>query len=492
MISFLCSHCGAPLRARPEHAGSIGKCPRCGRTAEAPFESPAGSRRPGRPSSRTVFDSGVVPDKDDFTFLAPALGPDEIGRLGPYRVLKLLGRGGMGMVFEAEDVQLKRRVALKTLKPDVAVDADNRRRFLREAQAMAALEHDHVVSVYQVGEDRGIPYLAMKLLQGESLEDRLNRADGPLDAAEALRIGREIAEGLAAAHERGLIHRDVKPANVLLEAGRDRVKLVDFGVARGADEEVSESEANMMFGTPAYMAPEQAAGKPLDHRADLFGLGCVLYRMTTGELPFKGRTMTSVLTALATTTPRPPRRLDPSVPEALSDLIMRLLSKKPAGRPDSAQEVAGALGRIEAGLAAEDAPAPADDDAEAPDAEGNGEAEEAPAGRRKARRTSGKRKRRKGGKGEVNWERRVIVFGVCVVIGVVLLIIYLIVRHYFFPPAADPAGSVLPPWETPSAARGKAYVGTGRPGGPFICFRRRRTSQTASVGGVAGRRPPGE
>jgi len=440
MIVFLCSHCGAPLRVRPELAGSIGKCPRCGRTVEAPFDAPAAAAgRPTPPSARTVFDSGTAADKDDFTFLAPAQGPEEIGRLGPYRVLKLLGRGGMGMVFEAEDVQLKRRVALKTLKPAVAADADNRRRFLREAQAMAALEHDHVVSVYQVGEDRGFPYLAMKLLQGESLEDRLNRADGPLDTTETLRIGHEIAEGLAAAHERGLIHRDVKPANVLLEAGRDRVKLVDFGVARGADEEVSASEANMMFGTPAYMAPEQAAGKPLDARADLFSLGCVLYRMTTGELPFKGRTMTSVLTALATTTPRPPRRLDPAVPEALSDLIMRLLSKKPAGRPDSARQVAEELVRIEDGLAAGEVPGPAADDAEAA-AEENGEAEDAPAGRRKPRRTSGKRKRRKGGKGGVNWERRVIVFGVWVVVGVVLLIVYLIVRHYFFPPAVDSAG----------------------------------------------------
>jgi serine/threonine protein kinase len=455
MISFLCSHCGAPLRVRPEHAGSIGKCPRCGRSVEAPFEAPpAGAGRPQRRPARAVFDSGTASDKDDYSFLGPAQGPDELGRLGPYRVLKLLGRGGMGMVFEAEDVQLKRRVALKTLKPDVAADADNRRRFLREAQAMAALEHDHVVSVYQVGEDRGFPYLAMKLLPGESLEDRLNRADGRLDVAEALRIGREIAEGLAAAHERGLIHRDVKPANVLLEAGRDRVKLVDFGVARGADEEVSASDANMMFGTPAYMAPEQAAGKHLDHRADLFSLGCVLYRMTTGELPFKGRTMTSVLTALATTTPRPPRARDASVPRALSELIMRLLSKKAAGRPDSAREVAEALGRIEDDLATEDVPAPAADreavddtnESAAAPTEADGEPDEdaepaeGPRVRRKGRRGSGKRKRRKGGKGEVNWERRVIVFGVWVVVGVALLIIYLIVRHYFFPAAGDPTG----------------------------------------------------
>src|SRR5262249_37630040 len=144
--------------------------------------------------------------------LAPPRGPDEIGRLGPYRVLAVLGSGGMGIVFRAEDPQLQRPVALKTVRPYLHGCNAARQRFLREARAAAALRHDHVVTIYQVGEDRGVPFLAMELLEGETLADRLQR-EGSLPPAEVLRIGREVARGLAAAHARGVLHRDVKPAN---------------------------------------------------------------------------------------------------------------------------------------------------------------------------------------------------------------------------------------------------------------------------------------
>src|SRR5262249_1401385 len=157
-------------------------------------------------------------------------GPDELARLGPYLIRKVLGTGAMGIVFQAEDPHLRRLVALKVLKPSLAAYDEFHRRFLREAQLAASVDHEHVVTVYQVGEDRGVPFLAMKFLQGETLEDRLSREGGRLPLPEVLRIGREIAEGLAAAHERGLIHRDIKPANVWLEEGRDRVKIVDFGL----------------------------------------------------------------------------------------------------------------------------------------------------------------------------------------------------------------------------------------------------------------------
>jgi serine/threonine protein kinase len=244
-----------------------------------------------------------------------------------------------------------------------------------------------------------------------------------------------------------MIHRDVKPANLWLEAGRGRVKIVDFGLARGADEDVRLTQTGIMIGTPAYMAPEQAEGENLDGRCDLFSLGCVLYRMTTGELPFKGKTAMAVVTALATKTPKPPRSLDASVPEALSGLIMRLLSKKPSGRPDSAHEVAEELGRIERALGSEGVPAaaskgeedvgaaaaPAEEQDEAGDDAAEGEDEEATSpARRKGRRASGKRKRRKGGKGgDVNWERRVIVFGIWVAVGIALFIAYMIIRNFF-------------------------------------------------------------
>jgi serine/threonine protein kinase len=311
------------------------------------------------------FESVGTAQESDFDFLRPPQGPSEIGRLGNYRVLKLLGSGAMGLVFQAEDVTLKRQVALKTMKKTQAALEVNKQRFLREAQAAAAIEHDHIVTIYQVDEDRGVPYLAMKLLLGETLEDRLNR-EGKLPAEEILRIGQEIAEGLAEAHERGLIHRDVKPANIWLEEGRDRVKIVDFGLALAChdetmlpgdniplgqalarDSDARLTQTNFMVGTPMYMSPEQADAIPdVDHRCDLFSLGGVLYRMATGELPFPGKTTKVVLNALAHKTPRAPIEMNPELPQALSDLIMRLLSKKRDERPRNARVVVAALAEI--------------------------------------------------------------------------------------------------------------------------------------------------
>ncbi|HVX63917.1 MAG TPA: serine/threonine-protein kinase, partial [Pirellulales bacterium] len=217
------------------------------------------------------------------------------------------------------------------------------------AQTLAAVNHDHVVSIFQVGEERNVPFIAMPFLQGESLEDRLKR-DGKLPVAEVLRIGREIAEGLAAAHERGLIHRDVKPANIWLEAGRTspRVKVLDFGLARPDAADVNLTHSAAILGTPAYMAPEQARGEAVDARADLFSLGCVLYRLATGEPPFKGNDPLTVMVALATVTPPAPESVAPDVPAELSALIMQLLSKEAAGRPNSALEVAEKLAGMQA------------------------------------------------------------------------------------------------------------------------------------------------
>jgi serine/threonine protein kinase len=161
-----------------------------------------------------IPDSVHLAPPSEYPFLAPPQAADELGRLGPYRVLKVLGAGAMGVVFQAEDPHLRRPVALKVMRPSLAASPEFHRRFLREARLAAAIEHEHIVTVYQVGEDRGFPFLAMQLLRGRTLEDRLERAGGRLPLAEVLRVGREIAEGLAAAHARGLVHRDIKPANV--------------------------------------------------------------------------------------------------------------------------------------------------------------------------------------------------------------------------------------------------------------------------------------
>ncbi len=286
----------------------------------------------------------TFPPADDYLapglydFLSPPQAGDEIGRLGSYRVLKVLGAGGMGVVFQAEDPRLNRMVALKVMLPALAASGSNKERFIREARAAAAIEHDHIVAIFQVDEDRGVPFITMPLLRGEALEDRLKR-QRKLPLPEALRIAKETAEGLAAAHERNMIHRDIKPANIWLEGEKGRVKILDFGLARRKSDNANLTQQGAILGTPSYMAPEQANGRKVDLRADLFSLACVLYRMTTGQLPFTGADAIATLIAVTTAQPRPPRQLNPDLPPALSRLILRLLAKDPINRPASAHEV---------------------------------------------------------------------------------------------------------------------------------------------------------
>ncbi|MCE9563797.1 MAG: protein kinase, partial [Planctomycetes bacterium] len=236
-----------------------------------------------------------------------------------------------------------------------AADPTARARFIREARSAMAVEHDHVVAVYQVGVEDETPFLVMPALKGESLEDRLGREPLP-PIGMVLKIGREVALGLSAAHEKGLVHRDVKPANTWLEgdpASSDpmvqvrRAKVLDFGLARAIDGTDGLSLSGSVVGTPAYMAPEQAGGRAVDARADLFSLGAILYRMAAGRPAFSGPTITAVLTAIATHQPPPPIEVNPAVPPALSALIMQLLEKEPGDRPVSAQAVAEAVAALE-------------------------------------------------------------------------------------------------------------------------------------------------
>ncbi len=286
--------------------------------------------------------------------LAPPRQPDELGRLGGYRVLNKLGEGGMGFVFVAEDPVAQRRLAIKVMRPEVAAQPEARQRFLREARAAAALEgHDNIIPIYQVAEDNGVPFIVMPLLHGETLQERIRR-DPDVPLADALKIGREVAEGLAAAHEHGLIHRDVKPANVFLEtapghagASFRRVRILDFGLARAekADERITQS--GQFLGTPSFMSPEQACGAAVDGRSDLFSLGCVLYHLCSGEPPFVGPSVMAVLAALLQKAPAPLRERCPKVPPQLSDLVMRLLAKDARERPATAREVVEALRALE-------------------------------------------------------------------------------------------------------------------------------------------------
>jgi WD40 repeat protein len=382
MLAFACAFCHKKLSVADDLAGKKVKCPLCGQVtpvpaavaspvASAPTVAAPGQSPPPPPVKEEV--TQPPPSASDVTssshsgepehaasltaFLAPPQADDELGRLGGFRILKILGHGGMGVVYRAEDVQLRRPVALKAMLPGLGARAKARERFLREARAAASLKHDHIVTIHQVGEERGAPFLAMEFLEGEPLDQRLKR-QGKLELAEALRIGRETALGLAAAHARGLIHRDIKPANLWLEAETGRVKILDFGLARAAGDDAHLTQTGAIVGTPAYMAPEQAQGKPGDGRCDLFSLGCVLYRLSTGHLPFKGTDTISTLMAVASDTPRPPRQLNPEVPAALEGLILKLLAKEPEDRPASARDVAKALQALTGPLPAVPRPKP--------------------------------------------------------------------------------------------------------------------------------------
>lgn len=285
-------------------------------------------------------------------FLTPPQQVGELGRFGRYRVLNVLGHGGMGIVFRAEDPQLCRLVALKVMLPRWASEPTAKDRFLREARAAAKLQSDHIVTIYEVGEENGLPYLAMELLTGRSLEQALHD-ENRLPRTQAVEVARQVARGLADAHAAGLIHRDIKPANLWLQSmshGQWRVKILDFGLVCAIGDESRMTHHGAIVGTPAFMAPEQARGdNDIDQRADLFSLGCVLYLLCTGQLPFSAATTVGTLVAIVTQKPVSPRRLDPSLPLALVQLIEQLLEKDRTRRPLTAQQVLTRLQDLEQG-----------------------------------------------------------------------------------------------------------------------------------------------
>jgi serine/threonine-protein kinase len=294
------------------------------------------------PAERTR-DEPVFSAELPLGFLSPPEKPEHLGRLERYEVLSEIGRGGMGVVLKAFDPTLHRVVAIKVLAPQLATSGVARKRFLREAKAAAAVTHDHIVTIHAVDEANGIPYLVMQYIPGVSLQERIDK-DGPLDLAEVLRIGMQTASGLAAAHAHGIVHRDIKPGNILLEEGLGRVKITDFGLARAMDD-ASLTQSGFVAGSPLYMAPEQARGEALDHRADLFSLGSVLYTMCTGRPPFRAVNTLAVLRRVSEQTPRPIRETNPEVPDWLVAVVDRLMAKDPADRFGSAAEVVDVLGK---------------------------------------------------------------------------------------------------------------------------------------------------
>ena len=299
------------------------------------------------PAPTEYYVTGEAPLAGELSFLDAPLCDDEIGRLGRYRVLEILGRGGMGVVLRAEDPKLRRDVAIKVLNSKSMAKDGAVARFLREAQATAAIDHDNIVTIHDVGEHRGMPYYAMQFLRGESLHARLSREER-LPIAEAMGTAREIAQGLAAAHSKGLLHRDIKPANIWLEEGTDRAKIVDFGLARLDDHEDGDlTNIGDVLGTPKYMSPEQAQGQPVDQRCDLFSLGSVLYHLVAGRPPFSANNIPATLMAVMAEPHADVQTFAPSCSAALKAIIDRLLQKSPQDRFASADSVVEALQAVE-------------------------------------------------------------------------------------------------------------------------------------------------
>jgi eukaryotic-like serine/threonine-protein kinase len=296
--------------------------------------------KPRSPISTTGGDDGTEVVRLDF--LEKPRKPGLLGHLGPYDVTGMVGQGGMGIVLKGLDPKLSRTVAIKVLAPELARNVMARKRFLREAQAAASVSHHHVVTTHAIDQVGDHPFIVMEYIAGESLQERIDR-DGPLEVLQIVNIARQTAMALAAAHEQGLIHRDIKPANILLENGIQRVKLGDFGLARAIDD-VSTTQTGLVAGTPQYMSPEQAQGNRVDHRSDLFSLGCVIYSMCTGRSPFRDDSTVAVLRRVCDEDPRPIDQVNQDVPDWLIAIVGCLLEKDPENRFQSAQEVAAILG----------------------------------------------------------------------------------------------------------------------------------------------------
>jgi serine/threonine protein kinase len=274
-------------------------------------------------------------------------------KVGSYKILSLLGSGGMGEVYLARDSRLDRTVALKILPAQVASDRDRMRRFIREARAASALKHPNVTHIYEIGESDGVHFIAMEYVEGKTLAAKIGGR--PLKPAEIVEIGLQVADALDDAHSEGVIHRDIKPANLMLTR-RGEVKVLDFGLAKVTRTEeqniasdistVVSTKAGVVMGTVKYMSPEQMLGQEVDHRTDIFSLGVVLYEMATGTLPFKGDTGTALSDAILHKQPTAPGRVNPDLPIDLERIILRALEKDRELRYQTASDLRAELKRL--------------------------------------------------------------------------------------------------------------------------------------------------
>lgn len=268
-----------------------------------------------------------------------------VRQVGRYRILSRLGRGGMASVYRAHDPQIERDIAIKFLHASLAEDEECHARFLREARAAGALSHPNIVIVHDVGEIEGRPYMAMELIEGTSLADLLEKhKQAPI--RDTVVVGLQLARALDYAHARGVVHRDIKPGNIMVLKGSRTVKVADFGIAHMDDGGNQRTQVGAVLGTPQYMSPEQTRGDPLDGRSDLFSAGIVLYQMVTGERPFRGESLVAVATKIANDPPAPMAPLRPDLPPSLRRIIERCLAKQPSQRFQNGEELAAALTKV--------------------------------------------------------------------------------------------------------------------------------------------------
>jgi serine/threonine-protein kinase len=276
----------------------------------------------------------------------------EASKLGRYAIQSELGRGAMGVVYKATDTALERTVAVKTV--NMALERDGAEkyeaRFYQEARAAGSLNHPNIVTVYDVGKEGNVAYMAMEFIEGEELRSLL-AAGRALPVSQAVSIAAQVAEGLAYAHEHGVVHRDIKPANIMVLADGP-VKITDFGIARMRASTDELTQSGMMLGSPKYMSPEQVIGKRADHRSDIFSLGVILYETLTGAAPFSGENVTALMYQIVNFAPPAPSAVNPAVPELLNFIVAKMLAKPLEERYPTAQELANDLRNCERQIAA--------------------------------------------------------------------------------------------------------------------------------------------